>query len=139
MISLTSYADTESVKRLLAQCMWPADDRIARELIKYHTEPSRCLMGEEMDGELVGLIGVERTGERSGILKHIAVMPLYQRRSLARSMIEKIMVDNGLLELEAETDKDAVGFYERIGCRIESLGEKYAGVERFRCILKKES
>ncbi|MBD3922171.1 GNAT family N-acetyltransferase [Paenibacillus sp. PR3] len=138
MISLTSYADTEVVKRLLAQCMWPDDDRIARELLMYQTEPTRILMGEEKTGELVGLIGVERTGGASGILKHIAVTPLYQRRNLARSMIEKIMLETGLSELQAETDKDAVGFYKRIGCRIESLGEKYPEVERFRCILKRE-
>jgi ribosomal protein S18 acetylase RimI-like enzyme len=37
--------------------------------------------------------------------------------------------------LEAETDGDAVGFYRRIGFGIESLGEKYPGRARFRCVL----
>jgi ribosomal protein S18 acetylase RimI-like enzyme len=37
--------------------------------------------------------------------------------------------------LEAETDSEALAFYRRIGFRVESLGEKYPGVERFRCVL----
>lgn len=34
----------------------------------------------------------------------------------------------------AETDDEAVDFYRNIGFEVHSLGEKYPGVERFRCI-----
>jgi predicted GNAT family N-acyltransferase len=33
----------------------------------------------------------------------------------------------------AETDEEAVEFYRNIGFSIQSLGEKYPGVERFKC------
>jgi hypothetical protein len=33
----------------------------------------------------------------------------------------------------AETDADAVGFYRRCGLAVTSLGERFAGIERFRC------
>ena len=33
----------------------------------------------------------------------------------------------------AETDKDAVDFYRKLGFSVTSLGEKYPGVERFHC------
>lgn len=38
-----------------------------------------------------------------------------------------------LHHLDAETDADAVDFYRRCGFAVESLGERYPGVERFRC------
>ena len=41
-----------------------------------------------------------------------------------------------LNELNAETHRDAVDFYKRLGFDIESLGEKYPGVERFWCTLR---
>jgi ribosomal protein S18 acetylase RimI-like enzyme len=33
----------------------------------------------------------------------------------------------------AETDEEAVEFYRNIGFSIQSLGEKYPGVDRFKC------
>lgn len=38
----------------------------------------------------------------------------------------------------AETDEEAVNFYRSIGFEVYSLGEKYPGVERFRCIYEVE-
>ena len=34
--------------------------------------------------------------------------------------------------LGAETDQASVGFYQALGFTVESLGEKYPGVKRFR-------
>ncbi|PFE51898.1 GNAT family N-acetyltransferase, partial [Bacillus cereus] len=43
-----------------------------------------------------------------------------------------------LTYIEAETDKEAVGFYKKCNFKIESLGEKYPGIERFYCYLENE-
>lgn len=48
------------------------------------------------------------------------------------------MEENLIRRMEAETDKNAVNFYRKIGFNITSLGEKYPGVERFKCTLNKE-
>jgi ribosomal protein S18 acetylase RimI-like enzyme len=125
------------VTSLLALCMWQDDDRIQNELSAYQAEPSRCLMGMMKDGELVGLIGIESIAVDAAIVKHIAVKPSYRNQNVARGMIEAVMKDQSLKYLEAETDDEAVGFYERMGFRIESLGEKYPGVVRYRCVLSK--
>ncbi|MCC2686381.1 MAG: hypothetical protein K0R75_3280, partial [Paenibacillaceae bacterium] len=45
-------------------------------------------------------------------------------------IIEKI--DSGILF--AETDRDALRFYQKMGFTAHSLGEKYPGVERFKCL-----
>jgi len=42
-----------------------------------------------------------------------------------------------LTYLEAETDAEAVKFYKKMGFQIQSLGEKYPGIERFHCYLEK--
>ena len=51
---------------------------------------------------------------------------------MLRQLCAKLM----LKQLTAETDADAVGFYQRCGFEVESLGELYPGAERFRCTLK---
>lgn len=48
-------------------------------------------------------------------------------------MIEQVVQDEGLCELEAETDLEAVDFYRKCGFTVATLGEKYPGVQRFSC------
>ncbi|WP_239984546.1 hypothetical protein [Lentibacillus sediminis] len=48
-------------------------------------------------------------------------------------MIKFICNKHSLQFISAETDKDAVVFYQNLGFQITSLGEKYPGVERFLC------
>jgi ribosomal protein S18 acetylase RimI-like enzyme len=68
-------------------------------------------------------------------LKHIAIRSDYRKQGIGRGMIYESIKMNRINKLIAETDKDAVNFYRNIGFEIMSLGEKYLGVERFRCIL----
>ncbi|HPH97803.1 MAG TPA: hypothetical protein PKW33_16525 [Anaerolineaceae bacterium] len=48
-------------------------------------------------------------------------------------MLDELGARPGLAKLSAETDCEAVDFYRRCGFQMESLGEKYPGMERFRC------
>lgn len=52
-------------------------------------------------------------------------------------MIQAIQEKRESETLCVETDQEAVGFYQSLGFNIKSLGEKYPGVERFWCCLKK--
>lgn len=45
----------------------------------------------------------------------------------------KLIESTKINKMIAETDKDAVNFYKKKGFKITSLGEKYPGVERFKC------
>ena len=51
-------------------------------------------------------------------------------------MLRETCVKLMLKYLVAETDADAIGFYQCCGFAVESLGELYPGVERFRCTLE---
>jgi hypothetical protein len=51
-------------------------------------------------------------------------------------MIKFICEQHDLHLLFAETDMDTVQFYKKYGSKIFSLGEKFPGVERFRCEYK---
>ena len=44
-----------------------------------------------------------------------------------------------LTYIEAETDKEAVEFYKKIGFQVKSLGEKYPGIERFHLCFKNKT
>lgn len=133
MIDLNIYQDRDEVRQLLAECMWPDEERVTRELDSYRSDNSKNLLGKIINNELVGLIGVKRN-EVDVVLLHIAVKEVYRGKGIGKEMIHEYIGVNEIKRMEAETDQDAVDFYREIGFEICSLGEKYPGRERFKCI-----
>jgi ribosomal protein S18 acetylase RimI-like enzyme len=138
MINLKEYGDCKAITILLAECMYPDEQRVIAEYDKYRNDPSRSLLGKTENQQLVGLIGVIHQAVDEVELKHIAIQSDYRRQGLGKKLIMAYMEQYPIRKMEAETDKDAVDFYRRIGFNITSLGEKYPGVERFKCILYKD-
>lgn len=127
----------KDIIELLAGCIFGDEQKVRTELSKYETESYRLLTGEVLNNELVGLIGVEYHSIGEITLLHIVVKPQYHRNGIGKKMIYDQLKVNQIRYIEAETDIEAVDFYKRIGFQIINLGEKYPGVERFNCILKK--
>ncbi|OXM15871.1 GNAT family N-acetyltransferase [Paenibacillus herberti] len=67
---------------------------------------------------------------------HLAVQRELMRRGIGKALVERGLRQSGAALLIAETDGENAGFYRRIGCVVQSLGEKYPGVERFLCELR---
>ena len=112
---------------------YPTPDKLSSLADRYTREPSWSAYAL-FDGAIpVGVVGLEMTSLGCGHIRHIAVIPEAQRSGLGRRLIDGIRERASLRELSAETDADAVRFYERCGFTVRSLGERYPGVERFRC------
>ncbi|ANF96805.1 GNAT family N-acetyltransferase [Paenibacillus bovis] len=82
---------------------------------------------------LAGMMGIHVHSSVVHEIAHLSVMPDEQHVGIGRQMIQAYHRDYPHIQLFAETDKEAVGFYRRSGFVISSLGEKYPGVERFHC------
>ncbi|MGO4789436.1 GNAT family N-acetyltransferase [Paenibacillus sp. 2KB_20] len=135
MINLKEYHEVTLVSNLLAECMWPDNERILQELNMYKVDDARKLFGRLKNNELIGLIGLIHLSTKEVELKHIAIRSDYRRQGIGREMINEYIKKNEINKMIAETHKDAVNFYKNIGFEIMSLGEKYPGVERFQCTL----
>ncbi|QWH37921.1 GNAT family N-acetyltransferase [Bacillus mycoides] len=85
-----------------------------------------------------GCIGIALIDTNRARICHIAVDEKYRNHGIALQMIKEIVRKYELTYIEAETDREAVGFYKRCNFKIESLGEKYPGIERFYCYLENE-
>ncbi|MEE8338474.1 MAG: GNAT family N-acetyltransferase [Dehalococcoidia bacterium] len=109
-------------------------DAAATLVERYQRSNSWRLYGYPRGERLVGVIGLELRREGNGTIRHIAVVPESRLQAIGRRMIQLAESLHALSAVDAETDADAVGFYEACGFSIESLGELYRGVERFRCV-----
>ncbi|WP_241535900.1 GNAT family N-acetyltransferase [Indiicoccus explosivorum] len=128
-----SALDEGVVLQLLA---YAAAENQAAGLFKgyVHRLKGRYLYIAEVENEIRGCIGIWPTEDSDAEILHIAVEPRYRKSGIGAQMISRVQESHQFRRMEAETDEEAVGFYRNCGFRIESLGEKYLDVERFKCI-----
>ncbi|MNI23831.1 Acetyltransferase (GNAT) family protein [compost metagenome] len=134
LINLKERLNESEIQDILSYSIFPDPERIEQTLHVYKSSEELELCGLESEGEMVGVIGF-RTDEADNLtLLHIAVKPEYRGAGFGRGLILELIELKKPVKIIAETDEEAVDFYRAIGFEIESLGEKYPGVERFKCV-----
>ncbi|MCY1029137.1 GNAT family N-acetyltransferase [Mammaliicoccus sciuri] len=104
-----------------------------KDIEEYYSITENELYSVSNNERIVGLVGLIST-EQEVVIKHIAIQSHIQNKGLGTEIINKIHQLFPKQKLVAETDNDAVGFYTKLGFKIISLGEKYPGVIRYKCI-----
>ncbi|MBB6729918.1 GNAT family N-acetyltransferase [Cohnella sp. CBP 2801] len=125
--------DQPEVTELLEASMFPDPDIVRMALDAYRNDPALELLGYYEGEELVGAIGFRMKTGNVLEIRHMAVSPEKRGHGHGRLMVLETLARKNPAELVAETDEEAVEFYRNIGFVVESLGELYPGVERFRC------
>lgn len=138
LIDIKPKLDEPAVKELIELSIFPEPERVDQVIESYKNEPAREIMGYYLDNALIGLAGFWINDNNTLELKHIAVDPEEQGLGYGRGIILEILDLKSPQAIVAETDEDAINFYRSIGFTIESLGEKFPGVERFKCIYEVE-
>lgn len=104
-----------------------------KDVEKYYSIIENELYSVSNNECIVGIVGLIST-EQEVVIKHIAIQNHIQNKGLGTEIINKIHQLFPKQKLVAETDNDAVGFYIKLGFKIISLGEKYPGIIRYKCI-----
>ena len=122
--------DADGVVALLTDAVGTEDrDRLDVALLPYRTG-SAALAVARSSRLPVGVIGYSAAPDRITLL-HLATDPHYRQSGIGTALIHWVHARHPSIPLVAETDADAVRFYEKTGFTGTSLGEKYPGVERF--------
>ncbi|GAB6988848.1 GNAT family N-acetyltransferase [Paenibacillus pini] len=137
LLNIKAYIRKPEVAELISYTVFPDDQSVEKAISQYENQDNMQLYGFEDQELLIGLIGFERS-EDSLIIHHIAVIPENRGIGYGRGMILELMTDQKPLRVIAETDEESVQFYRNIGFEVQSLGELFPGVERFRCVYEIE-
>lgn len=134
-IDIRSRLGDPVIRELIGTAVFPDEGEPERTIGQYASGGEELrILGYESEGRTVGFVGFGIDGEGVMTLRHIAVLPDSRGAGFGRGMILELLHQYEPSAIVAETDEDAVHFYRSIGFRIESLGESYPGVERFRCL-----
>ena len=133
LLDLKARLDEPALRELLAEAVGFSTAARMEAVCSAYRQEGWHLLGLEWDGALVGCIGLEVTAPGQAIIQHIAVVPERRGQGVGRALVAQAAAALHLEHLVAETDADAAGFYRQCGFAVQSLGEKYPGVERFSC------
>ncbi|WP_162273056.1 MULTISPECIES: GNAT family N-acetyltransferase [Rhodococcus] len=140
-VVVPTIVEFEGLVDLLSLAVGGTDpERLDRACACYRAGPAElaAVFAEDSPIGVVGYLchaGTPRTVE----LLHIATDRRWQHRGIGTALVRWVQAQYPGALIEAQTDHDAVGFYRSIGFGIESLGELYPGVERFRAVSKSRS
>lgn len=125
--------DEPAIKQLIGLIVYDDPDRIEEAVKEYKDQTDSEIMGYYADQDLIGLVGFRINNQNVLELRQIAVLPEEQGMGYGRGMMLELLHLKNPKSIVAETDEETVDFYRSIGFTIESVGEKYPGVERFKC------
>jgi len=111
----------------------PTVERLEAVCTRYRTDPSSRLLGYQSQGVLLGCLDLDLAHPGEAIIRAIAVAASARRKGIGSHLLQQSIATFSLMRLVAETDGDAVEFYQACGFTIASLGQWYPGVERFLC------
>ena len=127
--------DPAEVKALLAMAAGrPTIEKLAYLMDEFYASNGRTIFISLKNGEITGIIGIDYTNRPRGFITHIAVHPNKRKKGIAKLLINHATTVLELSEIEAETDQDAVSFYEACGFETKEIESPYAGIRRFRCL-----
>ncbi|HPF56417.1 MAG TPA: GNAT family N-acetyltransferase [Clostridiales bacterium] len=125
-----------SVRSVLALSQYqPTPEKVAARAAAYLTDPDISAFGCFENENPLGVIVLKNRGTQSFEILSIAVDPDRRNQQIGSKLIAYAADHLHCIQITAETDDDAVGFYRSYGFEITSLGEKYPGCIRYLCTL----
>lgn len=125
--------DRPEIKDLINYCIFPDPENLIKVVNEYKNCLELQMFGIESENEIVGIIGYLYVENDVIQIKHMSVRPDCRGAGFGRGLILELLSSENPKKLLVETDDEAVDFFRRIGFEINSLGEKYPGVERYLC------
>ena len=140
LIELTHKNEVCKTYEIYKHCMFmPTEEKFNKKIDQFLNDNSIKIFACFNEGEIEGVIVVSFVEQSKIEIIGIAVDLSARGKGIGSHMINQIVDDYSLISVYAETDNDAVGFYQKNGFNITEFYETYDGetVVRYKCELIK--
>lgn len=111
----------------------PTLEKLTMLAEKYSRELTTSALGFVVKDVILGLIIVRCVGTDIFEILNLAVVPQLRNRGIGSQLIAAVRRHFPNSTIIAETDDESVYFYAYCGFEVEPLGEKYPGIQRYKC------
>ena len=121
--NVKSCLDDPDLMAILAPSLFnPTPERVAARAAAYMGDSDVAAYACQANGVHTGLIVFSIEGN-TAVIRAIATGSAFRHMGVGRFLVEQVMGAFHPSTLIAETDDDAVGFYQRCGFAVERCGE----------------
>ena len=138
LIELTNKQDVCKTYEIYKHCMFmPTEEKFNKKIDTFLIDNSIKIFACFNRGEIVGVIVILFLERNKIEIIGIAVVLSARSKGIGSYMINQTVTDYDLISVYAETDNDAVGFYQKNGFSVTEFSEIYDGetVIRYKCEL----
>lgn len=131
---------SQEVFAVYADCMYmPTWDKFLVRANEFVTDDSVHIFGYIEEDAVVGIIAVQQKENFCAEIKGIAVAPSHRKKGIGKQLIDSVFQHLPISALHAETDDDAIAFYQHCGFETESYMRQFesGSVRRYKCVLRK--
>ena len=128
-----SLFDPEILTLLAPSVYNPTPERLKHRAEKYTADSIVKAYACKNSEKYIGIV-IFKTENGAAKILDIAVRPQYRKKGIDKSLIDFIFNQFSIDTIIAETDNDAIGFYQKCGFTITSVGAVCA-TERYFCQL----
>ena len=140
LIELTNKQDVCKTYEIYKHCMFmPTEEKFNKKIDTFLIDNSIKIFACFNRGEIVGVIVILFLERNKIEIIGIAVVLSARSKGIGSYMIKQVINNYDLLSVYAETDNDAVGFYQKNGFSVTEFSEIYDGekVVRYKCELNR--
>ena len=140
LIELIHKNDVCKTYEIYKHCMFlPTEEKFNNKIDTFLIDNSIKIFACFNRGEIVGVIVISFLERNKIEIIGIAVVLSVRSKGIGSYMINQTVTDYGLISVYAETDNDAVGFYQKNGFSVTEFSEIYDGekVVRYKCELNR--
>jgi ribosomal protein S18 acetylase RimI-like enzyme len=128
----TQISDNKDLAKIISLSVGnPTPEKLDNVIQEYIKDTNKHIVTALISNNIVGVIGFT-IKNHDCILNHIAVDQNYRNNKVATSLVEYLYNNYTLQSILAETDEEAVAFYQKLGFKCEEFKGKYG--KRYKCI-----
>lgn len=134
--SIKDQFNTPEVFEVFPDCMYmPTWEKFNKHAIEYISKTTINIFGFFEDKRIVGIIVIDQPIDEIAEIRGIAVDSEYRKHGIGKQLVQHVCNELSTPVLIAETDDDAVDFYNHCGFKTEGF-MKNGEYKRYKCILR---
>ncbi|CEO34752.1 ribosomal-protein-alanine acetyltransferase [[Clostridium] sordellii] len=134
IVDISCRLKNDSTLEILKERVFkPTKEKLIKRVNYYENKKGIVSYGYIYDYMILGLIVLEKINKNKMIILDIAVRRNKQKLGIGSELLNYVIYELKPRILVAETDDDAVGFYEKKQFEIVNLGKKYSNINRYEC------
>ncbi|CEO20429.1 GNAT family N-acetyltransferase [Paraclostridium sordellii] len=134
IVDISCSLKNDSTLEILKESVFnPTKEKLIKRVNYYESKEGIVSYGYIYDDVILGLIVLDKSSKYEMIILDIAVRKDKQKLRIGSELLNYVIYELKPRILVAETDDDAVGFYEKKQFEIVNLGGNFSNINRYEC------